>query len=232
MEGIIYRYKSPSGKYYIGQTINEQHRRRVFNTLNCTYGGKKIDTARKKYGPENFEYTVLMEVKGDNSEEVQKYLNILEVGFIKMYDSYNNGYNSTEGGDSVFKITEEIREKMRNSHIGKQRSEESKLKQSKNSRGRQVSEETRKKISKSHKGKKFSPEHIQHIQESRKGYKWSDETKKKMSEIMKGRQTHPWTKEMKNKLSESMIGRKDTDETKKKKSESAKLAWEKRKAHK
>lgn len=48
MEGIIYKYVSPSGKVYIGQTIEEKKRRRIFNNLNQSYGGVKIDNARKK----------------------------------------------------------------------------------------------------------------------------------------------------------------------------------------
>lgn len=231
MEGIIYRYVSPSGKVYIGQTTNERHRRNVFNS-NQSYGGVKIDNARKKYGPENFEYTVLMKVIGDDPEEIKSYLNKLEVGFIKMYDSFNNGYNSTEGGDSIFHITEEIREKMRNSHIGKKRSEESRRKQSYSSKGRKLSEEHRKKLSEALKGKKCSPEHCENIGKSKRGRKVSDEQKKKMSEIMRGRQTHIWTDEMRQKLSKSMTGRVDSEETKRKKSESAKVGWEKRRTHK
>ena len=30
MKGIIYKYTSPSGKVYIGQTTNEKKRKRVF----------------------------------------------------------------------------------------------------------------------------------------------------------------------------------------------------------
>lgn len=44
--GIIYRYISPSGKSYIGQTIDEIVRKQFFYNLNCSYGGKKIDNAR------------------------------------------------------------------------------------------------------------------------------------------------------------------------------------------
>lgn len=59
MIGIIYKYTSPSGKVYIGQTIDEKKRRKEFRNLNIKYAGRKINHARKKYGPENFEYEVL-----------------------------------------------------------------------------------------------------------------------------------------------------------------------------
>ena len=42
------------------------------------YSGPKIENARKKYGPENFEYKVLMKVTGDNEEEVKLHNQITE----------------------------------------------------------------------------------------------------------------------------------------------------------
>ena len=41
VEGIIYRYISPSGKSYIGQTTSENVRREHWNTLG-PYVGRKI----------------------------------------------------------------------------------------------------------------------------------------------------------------------------------------------
>lgn len=46
--GIIYRYISPNGKCYVGQTTNELYRRRMwFGTGRYTGGISKIDRARK-----------------------------------------------------------------------------------------------------------------------------------------------------------------------------------------
>ena len=56
--GIIYKYTSPSGKIYIGQTMNEKERRKKF-LGKSSYAGEKIDTARKIYGPSSFIYEVL-----------------------------------------------------------------------------------------------------------------------------------------------------------------------------
>lgn len=49
IRGIIYKYTSPSGKVYIGQTINEKDRRKHFLIQKLSYGGIKIDTARAMY---------------------------------------------------------------------------------------------------------------------------------------------------------------------------------------
>ena len=54
IRGIIYKYTSPSGKVYIGQTINEKDRRKHFLIQKLSYGGIKIDTARAKYNPEKY----------------------------------------------------------------------------------------------------------------------------------------------------------------------------------
>ena len=48
IEGIIYKYTSPSGKCYIGQTTNELLRRKKWNSNIYHYAGTKIDRARKK----------------------------------------------------------------------------------------------------------------------------------------------------------------------------------------
>lgn len=56
IEEIIYRYISPSGKSYIRQTTNEVYRRRMWLGKSRYTGGR----ARKKYGPENFMYEVLL----------------------------------------------------------------------------------------------------------------------------------------------------------------------------
>ena len=63
MTGIIYKYTSPSGKIYIGQTTDEKRRIKTFFNLNKSYGGKNIDNARHKYGPNKFIYEVLKTIK-------------------------------------------------------------------------------------------------------------------------------------------------------------------------
>lgn len=76
IRGIIYKYTSPSGKTYIGQTINESSRRSVFFNLNKEYAGPKINMARAKYGPNNFEYEVIFAVEARTREEVIEILDL------------------------------------------------------------------------------------------------------------------------------------------------------------
>ncbi len=96
--GIIYKYTSPIGKIYIGQTTEESRRRRTFMNLNKSYGGDKIDRARLKYRPHNFHYEVIIRMTFNDVEEARDKLDELEEFYIRYYDSYKRGYNMTYGG--------------------------------------------------------------------------------------------------------------------------------------
>jgi len=98
--GVIYLYESPVGKYYVGQTCDEENRRRTFlkNKKYCSDITSPIDNARKKYGPENFKYTILEIIETNCQEELTIKLDALEIYYIEKYDSFKNGYNSTLGG--------------------------------------------------------------------------------------------------------------------------------------
>lgn len=110
MRGIIYKYVSPSGKYYIGQTTNEEDRRYKFLNLNQSYGSSKINNARKKYNPEKFSYEILYEHESDSLEELRLILGEKEVEYIKQFDSIKQGYNYQEGGLYVAnKLSKETR---------------------------------------------------------------------------------------------------------------------------
>ena len=100
IEGIIYKYTSPSGKFYIGQTIDEKSRRAQFLNEDRDYAGIAINNASRKYGVYNFEYEVIFKVSSNIKSEVKEILNEKETQYIQLYDSFNNGYNSDSGGNS------------------------------------------------------------------------------------------------------------------------------------
>lgn len=133
--GIIYKYTSPSCKVYIGQTTQEKRRRRTFLNLNKSYGGEKIDKARNKYFPQSFTYEVLERYKFATADEARLKLDDREAYYIKIYDSYRNGYNMTFGGLTTtgMKASEETRKKlseMRKGRKGTPQTEERKREQS------------------------------------------------------------------------------------------------------
>lgn len=96
MEGIIYRYLFPSGKSYIGQTIQilskrtSQHNSEAYKLYHQNYN-TKLSKAIRKY---NKEYKI--EVLEDSIP--QELLDEKEQKWIEFFNSYNNGYNSTPGG--------------------------------------------------------------------------------------------------------------------------------------
>ena len=104
MIGIIYKYTSPSGKCYIGQTLNEKKRKYTFYNLKQSYGSAKINNARNKYGPDNFLYEILFEYESDNKDEIITILGEKEMFFIDKYDLINNGYNYQPGGKNKTNI--------------------------------------------------------------------------------------------------------------------------------
>lgn len=122
MKGIIYCYKSPSGKVYIGQTTDEKTRRATFFNTDYHYGGKYIDNARLKYGPKSFTYEVLVTVE-TTKDKIKEILDNLEILYIKKYNSNDRefGYNLTIGGKTTlgYKFSEESKEKLSKLRKGK-----------------------------------------------------------------------------------------------------------------
>lgn len=139
MIGTIYKLTSPSGKSYIGQTINLKDRKRCFYNPNKYYSGHKLDNAIKKYGIENFKYEIVIQIVESDKFKLREKLNELEIYYIEKYNSYNNGYNMTLGGSGskgCFQ-TEESRKKISNKAKGRKGS----------MTGKHLTEEQRKKIS-------------------------------------------------------------------------------------
>lgn len=93
MEKYIYKITNKiNNKCYIGQTTDYVRRFREHKNMGSGFEENKVlYKAFKKYGIENFEFEVIEDKTPDYNER-EKY-------WIKYYDSYNNGYNETLGGD-------------------------------------------------------------------------------------------------------------------------------------
>lgn len=243
----IYMITSPSGKIYIGQTIDIDFRWYYYDGLKCKRQTKLLNSFLK-YGVDNHQFEILCEC-----EELD--LEYLETAFIEFFDTFNTPYgmNLTKGGKHG-KRSDETRKKISEANKGKKRSPEQIIKMrnaslgNKNFEGKHHSEETKKKISEAHNGKKLTEEHKMKLSKSGKGRKKSEDHKKKISEAHK-----EWWKnnhrvpseEQKRKYSETIKaywgnitdeelkeryknvrGKKHSEETKKKMSESKKKYWE------
>ena len=101
MRGFIYKITNKiNGKSYIGQTIqNVKERFYQHCATKCSQAilNMVIHKAITKYGKSNFTIEVIEEVESTNLNDREKY-------WIRYYDSYNNGYNSTEGGQDGIKL--------------------------------------------------------------------------------------------------------------------------------
>lgn len=113
IKGVVYRYVSPDGSCYVGQTTNENRRRKEFGRDEC-YRSSKLKAAVEKYGLDSFTYEVLFKKEYTSKEEAISELYEMEMYFIELFDSYKNGYNMTYGGDGVkgFRMEGESKERM------------------------------------------------------------------------------------------------------------------------
>lgn len=99
----IYKYENKiNGHCYIGKSIDIE--RRQYNHKSSAYNKKAKDynsqfhQAVRKYGGFGaFDYSVICELSPE--EYSLELINQLEKTFIKIYNSYENGYNATPGGE-------------------------------------------------------------------------------------------------------------------------------------
>lgn len=118
VKGYIYRHwiinDKGIEKSYIGQTINELEIRWQGGKGYTTFD-TRFSKAIKKYGWNNFHHEIVTTVERETKEELKVVLNTLEKAYIELYNSFNNGYNSTTGGDSYL-LSDEAKNKIGESH--------------------------------------------------------------------------------------------------------------------
>lgn len=184
-------------KVYIGQSINIINRwKDHIHALNrgdsrCTL----LQRAWNKYKEENFSFEILELCAEDRLDEI-------EIKYIEMYDALNpeKGYNIEPGGNKNKHLSEETKQKLRESHLGKTMSEESRRKMSKAQSGegngmygKHHSEEAKKKMSKAKKGKPGHPcsdYAKERARQANLGKIVPEETRKKLSESHMGQPAH------------------------------------------
>lgn len=98
---LIYKITNKiNNKCYIGQTIKNaeerwaEHQRHAFGTHKNDQN-KALYQAIRKYGLENFSFEILQD-NITNFEDLDK----AEIYWINYYNSFINGYNSTQGGQA------------------------------------------------------------------------------------------------------------------------------------
>ena len=97
--GYIYKITNNiNRKIYIGKTTRTIKERWKEHLKKINYEKNKFYNALNKYGIDNFIIEEIEECDDD-------ILNEQEIYWINFYNSYENGYNSTGGGDGGIKIT-------------------------------------------------------------------------------------------------------------------------------
>lgn len=178
---VVYKLTFPSGKVYIGQTV-QKFKERLYKHCRYLDINNKKSNAVRKY--KKFKAEVIYE--GCSSNQLDDFERI----FIELYNSVEKGYNLDYGGITNKIRSKETREKISiNTKLAMQ-SEDVRAKMRNSLLGRKLSEEHKKKLSDINKGKTLSEEHKKKIGESHRGMIHSEESKRKMSEHNKGRFGH------------------------------------------
>jgi len=193
---VVYRMLCiETGESYIGCSKSFESRMRQHKSAAKQGKPNKIYKAIREYGFNNFIVSILYESDNKGLAEAR------EAEFIGVYDSFNNGLNSThhgKGGSSGRAPWNK----------GVPRTQAQKEHHSKMITGRKASAETKKKMSDSRKGDKhhyygktFSDEHKLKLSESHKGYEMPQSQKDAISDGLQGRE-HTWG----SKISDAMKG--------------------------
>ncbi len=155
---IIYKATNTNnGKCYIGQTINSLKQRVIGHKHGSSSKGYTYHfyNAIRKYGWDNFIWEVI-----DDTCQTKDELDEMEFHYIKQYNSLDDGYNLTEGGDINPMSNPDTRKKASITKTGTTRSVESRKKQSNTMQGegnhfygKSHSDESRRKISENTQGR-------------------------------------------------------------------------------
>lgn len=185
-QGVYGYFNIKNKKWYIGKTKNDKKRKSQYSNMSFQ-NQVKFYNAVLKYGWQNFQYYWLQDVINPYElDECQK-------RWIKIYDSFNNGYNCDEGGGG---------------RLGYSHSEETKIKISKANKGKSIN----KGIKKTQQQKRQHSKCMTGRPSGAKGTKRTQQQRKIMSQSQKGKipwnkgQTNIYSKQTLEKMSKSKIG--------------------------
>lgn len=101
----IYKITSPTGRVYIGQSVNIRKRWQAYRRLDCIKQ-KKLHASLNKHGWRKHQFEIITECDKGNLDE-------MEIFFINAYNSYNtpHGMNLMEGGNSSIMPIDVIRKR-------------------------------------------------------------------------------------------------------------------------
>jgi group I intron endonuclease len=216
----LYRARNlANGKEYYGISVNPKKRWNEHKNTAARGCDQAFGRAIKKHGADAFEFSVLMEERGDDAVAKCKDAETLVIAMAN--SQVPHGYNITAGGEGLagYAHTEETKKKISASHTGKVRSPEHRENAGKVRRGRKHSDEHRAKISAAGMGRTPSAEtrlKLSMAQKGRPRKPASAETRAKMSAARKGVKQKPRSAEACLNMSKALKGRKFSEDWKRK----------------
>ena len=175
----IYALVFPSGKAYIGSTI-DYHKRMREHRSQMMYQNHHCHSLRRawlKYG-ETYECVIVEQCERDKLIEREQW----------WFDnhSYVSLYNASGFAGRV-EYTPEVRSRMSAALKGRTYSDEVRARMSEGSKGKVASEATRAKMSAARTGLRHTEETKQKMRDARKGWKWDDGVKSAIGQKSRGR---------------------------------------------
>ncbi len=183
----VYAVCFPNGKLYVGITTKTAEQRFQAHIKS----DKPVGCAIRHFGPESVRVVVLRRgLPWAEACRVERY-------YVRLLQSRieQNGYNLTDGGEGVLRLTESsqkkkseaIKRRYSNDPVFREamRIAQQKATQaaSESRRGRPMSTETKTRISTANRGKVRSPEHKDKLRRANLGKKISEATRKKLSRV-------------------------------------------------
>ena len=156
----IYKITNPKGKIYIGQSIDIENRFKQYLNLH-TVKQIKLDRSLIKHGYENHIFEIIEECEESELNNKERY-------YQEFYDCVNNGLNCkyVQSNEKSGKLSDETKQKIINSLIGRKHSEETKKLIGSYHKNKIISEDTKLKMRNNNLGKILSEEHKRKISES------------------------------------------------------------------
>lgn len=181
----IYKIQSSlkPDRIYIGSSSNIYRRWQghISRLKRNIHHSKKLQRHFNKYGESDLQFSILLGCDREDLIKIEQYF----------LDSHKPYFNNLLQAKPVRYIphSQETKDKMSRSRMGRKLSEETKLKISKSHKGMKPSPETLEKLRTSHLGqcRPHTKEQIEKIAASNKGQKRSEEAKINMSKAAKGR---------------------------------------------
>lgn len=221
----IYKITSPSGKIYIGSSINIKRRFSEYKALRCK-SQFKLYNSFLKYGVDTHLFEIICICDRNDLFKNERQLGIE----FNVLDKNGLNLQLPKDGELPQIQSDEVKEKKRIASTGKKYSEESKLKMSlvkkgkpSNSptkfkkgmvspnKGKKMPEELKEKLRLLNTNRIFTNAHRQKLSQATKNRVWSEESKLKASNAKKG---HIVTEETRKKISIAGIGRESKNKIK------------------